>query len=70
MWRHTTVPVSAQAAKNGSHWPVKIEGSPSWAGNSGKLTALKPRSALLRTSAAATATSASQGSCSGMIRSG
>ena len=68
--RHTTVPVSSQAAKNGSQWRVKMAGRPSWAGNSGKLTALKPRRALARTSSAATATSASQGSCSGMIRSG
>ena len=70
MCRHTTVSVSSQAAKNGSHWPLKMEGSFSWAGNSGKLTALKPRSALARTSAAATVTSASQGSCSAMMRSG
>ena len=33
--------------------PLKMEGSPNWAGNSGKLTALKPRAALARTSAAA-----------------
>ena len=49
---------------------MKIEGYPSWAGNSGKLTALNPRAALARTSAAATSTSASHGSCSGMMRSG
>ena len=59
--RQTTVPVSSQAAKKGSQCPLKMEGSCSWAGNSGKLTALKPRAALARTSAAATATSASQG---------
>ena len=47
-----------------------MDGSPSWAGNSGKLTARKPRVALARTSSAATATSASHGSCSGMMRSG
>ena len=35
--------VSSQAARKGSHWPLKMEGRPSWAGNSGKLTALKPR---------------------------
>ena len=70
VWRHTTVAVSSQAAKKGSHLPLKMEGSPNWAGNSGKLTALKPRAALARTSVAATSTSANQGSCRGMIRSG
>ncbi len=62
--------VSAQAAKKGSQCPLKMEGSLSCAGNSGKLTALKPRPALARTSVAATATSGSQGSWSGMMRSG
>src|SRR5580692_3885468 len=38
--RQTTVSVSSQAAKNGSHCPLKMEGCWSWAGNSGKLTAL------------------------------
>src|SRR6185437_8979508 len=68
--RHTTVPVSSQAAKNGSQRPLKMDGSCSWAGNSGKLTALKPRAALARTSAAPTSTSTSQGSCSGIMRAG
>ena len=54
VWRHTTVPVSSQASKKGSQAPLKMEGSPSWAGNSGKLTALKPRAALARTSSVAT----------------
>ncbi len=44
--RQTTVAVSSQAAKRGSQWPLKIDGSPSWEGNSGKLTARKPSSAL------------------------
>ncbi len=70
VWRQTTVAVSSHAAKNGSHSPEKIDGTPSRAGNSGKLTALKPRAALRLTSCAASATSASQGSCSGMMRSG
>ena len=70
MCRHTTVSVSAQAAKSGSHLPEKMDGKPSWAGNSGRLTALKPRLALRRTSAAASSMSASHGSWSGMIRSG
>ena len=50
--------------------PLKMEGNCNWAGNSGKLTALKPRAALARTSAAATSTSANQGSWRGMMRSG
>ena len=45
-------------------------GQPDWAGSSGKLTALKPRSALRRSSSAASCGSASHGSCSGMMRSG
>src|SRR5271156_1057367 len=64
--RHTTVEVSSQAAKKGSQAPLKMEGSCSWAGNSGKLTALKPRAALARTSDAASSTSASHGSCKAM----
>src|ERR1700721_4092032 len=43
--RQTTVPVSSQAAKKGSHSPLKMEGRPSCAGNSGKLTATKPGAA-------------------------
>src|SRR5579863_9661479 len=67
---HTTVDVSSQAAKKGSHTPEKIDGNPNWAGNSGNDTALNPRAALARTSSAARSTSASQGSCIGMMRSG
>ena len=52
-----TVSVSSQAAKNGSQWPEWIEGSPRWAGISLKHTACTPRSALRRTSAAASCTS-------------
>src|SRR6516164_10941166 len=37
VWRQTTVSVSSQAAKKGSHTPVKMDGIPSRAGNSGKL---------------------------------
>src|SRR5580658_8602413 len=68
--RQTTVSVSSQAAKKGSHSPEKMEGKPRAEGNSGKLTALKPRSALALTSALASVMSASQGSWRGMIRSG
>src|SRR6266576_1159509 len=65
MCMHTTVPVSAHAAKNGSQSPVWMLGSPSTAGISLKHTARAPRDALRRTSAAAS--SASQ---SGMMGSG
>ena len=51
--RHTTVSVSSHARRNGSQWSVCIDGSRRSTGFSGKLTALKPRSALRRTSAAA-----------------
>src|SRR4051812_1810683 len=70
IWRHTGVPVSWQAAKNGSQWVVWTDGYPSRSGFSENVTALKPRSALRRISAAATAGSESQGSWQGMIRSG
>src|SRR3984957_11057611 len=49
----TTVPVSAQAAKNGSQYPLWMLGSPRWGGISLKHTARTPRAALRRTSAAA-----------------
>ena len=65
MCMHTTVPVCAHAAKNGSQSPVWMLGRPSTAGISLKHTARAPRDALRRTSAAAS--SASQ---SGMIGSG
>ena len=70
LWRHTTVSVSSQARRNGSQWVVCMDGSPRSTGFSGKLTALKPRSALARTSAAATSGSSSQASCRAMMRSG
>ena len=47
-----------------------MDGNPSWAGNSGKETALNPRAAFVRTSVAAVSTSTNHGSWSGMIRSG
>src|SRR5437868_3674673 len=68
--RQRTVPVSSQAARNGSQWPVWIEGSLSLVGNSGKTTALKPLAALALISLAARSGSGSQGSCRPMIRSG
>src|SRR5687768_10592055 len=50
VWRHTTVPVSAHAARNGSQAPLWTDAYPSCVGNSGKLTALKPRAAFVRIS--------------------
>src|SRR5579875_2045930 len=44
--RQTTVPVSSQAPRKGSQWPLWREGRFSLDGISAKLTALKPRSAL------------------------
>lgn len=51
--RFTTVLVSAQAAKNGSHLPEYSESKPKASGFSLKLTALKPRSAFRLISSAA-----------------
>ena len=69
--RQTTVPVSSQAAKNGSHSPEKIDGQPEPGGELGEAhgleAPLRVAPDLLRRPRA---TSASQGSCSGMIRSG
>ncbi len=62
MCMQITVWVSWQAAMNGSQSPEWIDGSPRWGGISLKHTAWTPRSALRRTSSAAS--SASQ---SGMI---
>ena len=59
MCMHTTVPVSAQAAKNGSHAPLWMLGRPRWGGISLKHTACTPRAALRRTSAAQASTSQS-----------
>src|ERR1019366_7733087 len=58
VWRQTTVPVSSQAAKKGSQWPLKMEAKPSCAGNSGKLTALNPRAAFRSISPTAVSMSA------------
>jgi len=68
--RQTTVPVSAQAARNGSQWPVCSDGSPSRSGSSGKVTAVNPRPALARISAAPSTGSSSHGSCRGIMRPG
>ncbi len=68
MCMHTTVFVSWHAAKNGSHSPEWIDGSPSLGGISLKHTACTPRAALRRTSAAASSASQSGMSVSGMRR--
>src|SRR3954469_5427148 len=51
--RQRTVPVSAHASNNGSQCPEWIVGRPSLSGASENVTALKPRAALVRISAAA-----------------
>jgi hypothetical protein len=53
MCMHTTVPVSSQAAKNGSQYRPWMLGSPRWGGISLKQAARTPLAALRRTSAAA-----------------
>ncbi len=58
--------VSSQAAKNGSQSPEWIDGSPRWGGISLKHTAWTPRSALRRTSAAASSASHSGTMMSGI----
>src|SRR6476660_10430854 len=40
--RHTTVSVSAQAARNGSQWPVCSDGRPGRPGARGTFTPCKP----------------------------
>ena len=68
MCMHTTVWVSAQAAKNGSQKPVWMLGKPRCGGISLKHTARTPRAALRRTSAAASSASHSGMSVSGISR--
>src|ERR1700730_8057836 len=70
MCMHTTVSVSAQAAKNGSQYPSEswTEGRPRNGGISVKHTACPPRPALRRTSAAASRASQSGISGSGISR--
>jgi len=64
----TTTPVSAQAAKNGSHSPEWIDGSPRYGGISEKHVARTPRSALRTISSAARLASHSGMMISGMSR--
>src|SRR4249919_1333869 len=68
MCMFTTTPVSAQAAKNGSHSPEWMEGSPRYGGISEKHVARTPRSALRRISSAASVASHSGMMMSGMRR--
>ena len=60
-WRLMTVPVSAQAAMNGSQWPECSVGRPWGAGDSGKVTEVNPRSAFSLIISAPTVGSRSQG---------
>ena len=55
---------------SGSQYPVCSDGSPSRCGASENVIALNPRSALRRTSSAATSGSSRYGSCSGIMRAG
>ena len=64
----TVTPVSAQAAKNGSHSPEWIDGSPRKGGISEKQVAVTPRAALRRISSAASCASHSGMMMSGMRR--
>src|SRR5690606_20127906 len=68
--KQTTVSVSAHASTNGSQCPLWSEGRPTGTGFSTIVTALKPRSALRRISAAPSIGSLSHGSWQGMKRSG
>jgi len=68
MCMHTVVPVSWQAAKNGSQYPVWMLGRPRCGGISLKHTAWQPRAPLRRTSSAARSASQSGMSGSGMRR--
>ena len=60
-WRLTTVSVSSQARKNGSHASEYTDGNPRRLGVSGKVTARNPRRAFAQISSAASDGSASHG---------
>src|SRR4051812_15529302 len=68
MCMQIVVLVSPHASMNGFQNPEWIEGSPRWGGISEKVTARTPRSALRRTSAAASSASHSGTMISGMRR--
>ena len=70
MCRQMTVPVSSQAAKNGSQYGSCHDGCPSLAGFSENVTAWQPLAATRRTSPAMSPGSHSGGIDSGMNRSG
>ena len=70
MWTQMTVSVSFAGRQIGSQKGEASGVKPSLPGSSGKLTALKPRSALRRISAAATSASWSHGIWQGISRSG
>src|SRR6476661_4980729 len=56
-WQHSTVSVSEDAANNGSHAPLWIDGAPIAVGFSENVTAWQPLSARRRTSLADSSTS-------------
>ena len=70
MCRHTTVPVSEQAAQNGSQWSLWKLGQPERSGFSEKVTAWQPLAATRRTSSAMTWGSQTAGMARGMNRPG
>src|SRR5256714_2412353 len=69
-WQHSTVPVSAHAANNGSHASVWMLGMPRPAGFSENVTAWQPLPASRVTSSAASSTSNNGKIPHGMKRSG
>ncbi len=69
-WQHSTVPVSQQAANNGSHPPEWIDGMLSASGFSLNVTAWQPLEARRCTSLAASSTSNSGRTPQGMNRPG
>ena len=69
-WQHSTVPRSLHAANSGSHSPEWIDGMPSIAGFSEKVTAWQPLSASRFTSATARSMSNRGRMPQGMNRSG
>ena len=69
-WQHSTVPKSLHAANSGSHAPEWIDGMPSIAGFSEKVTAWQPLLARRFTSATARSTSNRGRMPQGMNRSG
>jgi hypothetical protein len=70
MCRQITVPVSSQAARNGSQWSLCQLGWPSFSGFSEKVTAWQPLPAMRRTSSAISWGSQMGGTARGIMRPG